>query len=136
MEFKKITAFETKCYRKILLRIPWIEKVASQDMLERIVIYSRILLQKVRRLKLKYFGHIKRHETLEKHILEAKVEDKRGSGRPTKRWDQGKEDWLETTISHAGKLEDDQVLIQNDSRSISQKDFRTKCFNKKFHLKV
>ena len=78
---KKITAFEMKCYRK-LLRIAWIEKASNEKVLNRIGIKSPKLLQTVKKLKLKYFGHIKRHETLEKHILEAKSEGKRSKGRP------------------------------------------------------
>ena len=58
-------------------------------------------------MKLKYFGHIKRHETLEKHILEARTEGKRGRGRPTRRWEQDIEEWLGTTTIQAGRLAGD-----------------------------
>ena len=45
-------------------------------------------VQKAKTLKLKYFGHIKRHETLERHILEARIDVRRWRGRPTRRWEQ------------------------------------------------
>ena len=48
---------------------------------------TTMLLQKAKTLKLKYFGHIKRHETLERHILEARIDGRRGRGRPNRRWD-------------------------------------------------
>ena len=66
---KRITSFEMKCYRKIL-RISWMEKVTNKEVLSRLDMKTTMLLQKAKTLKLKYFGHIKRHETLERHILE------------------------------------------------------------------
>ena len=66
---KRITSFEMKCYRKIL-RISWMEKVTNKEVLSRLDMKTTMLLQKAKSLKLKYFGHIKRHETLERHILD------------------------------------------------------------------
>ena len=66
---KLITAFEMKCYRKIL-RIPWTDRVTNEKVLEK-VMNSTTLLHEIRKLKVGYFGHIKRHESPEKHILEA-----------------------------------------------------------------
>ena len=54
---KKITAFEMKCYRKIL-RIPWTDKVTNKEVLSRMRIKSTALLQSIMQLKLGYFGHI------------------------------------------------------------------------------
>lgn len=108
---KKITAFEMKCYRKIL-RISWIEKISNEEVLTRMGISSPTLLQTVKKLKLKYFGHIKRHESLEKYILETKMEGKRGRGRPTRRWEQDIQDWLETTTTEAGRIAEDRVLFR------------------------
>ena len=84
---KLVTAFEMKCYRKIL-RIPWTDRVTNEKVLEKVKMNSTTLLQEIKKLKVGYFGHIKRHESLEKHILEAKVADRRGRGRPTRRWEQ------------------------------------------------
>ena len=68
-----LTAFEMKCYRKIL-RIPWTDKVTNEKVLEKVKMKSTTLLlpllQEIRKLKVGYFGHIKRHVSLEKHILE------------------------------------------------------------------
>ena len=112
---QKISAFEMKCYRRIL-GIAWIEKVPNEEVLNRIGITTPRLLQTVKRLKMKYFGHIKRHDTLEKHILEAKIEGRRGRGRPTRRWEQDIEDWLGTTTTQAGRLADDRVLFRSKVR--------------------
>ena len=108
---KKITAFEMKCYRKIL-KISWTEKIRTEEVLSRICIKAPTLLQTVRKLKLRYFGHIKRHETLEKHILEARADGKRGRGRPTRRWEQDIEEWLGITTTQAGRLTEDRELFR------------------------
>ena len=65
-----------------------------------------------RALKLKYFGHIKRHETLERHILEARIDGRRGRGRPTRRWEQDINDWMDMTTTQAGRLAEDRILFR------------------------
>ena len=63
-----------------------------------------------------YFGHIKRHESLEKHILEAKAAGRRGRGRPIRRWEQDIQDWLETTTTtQAGRMAEDRELFRRKS---------------------
>ena len=71
------------------------EKVTNKEVLSRLDMKTTMLLQKAKTLKLKYFGHIKRHETLERHILEARIDGRRGSGRITRRWEQDINDWQE-----------------------------------------
>ena len=87
--------------RHIYFRIPrdlWKEVLSKLDM------KTTMLLQKAKTLKLKYFGHIKRHETLERHTLEAKIDGRRGRGRPTRRWEQDINDWMDMTTTQAGRL--------------------------------
>ena len=74
---KRITSFEMKCYRKIL-RMSWMKKVTDKEVLSRLDMKTTMLLQKAKTLKLKCFGHIKSHETLERHILEARIDGRRG----------------------------------------------------------
>ena len=72
-----------KCCRKIL-RIPRTDRVTNEKVLEKVKMNSTTLLHKIRKLKVGNFGHIKRHESLKKHMLEANVEedweDHRGGG--------------------------------------------------------
>ena len=86
---KKINAFETKCYRRIL-RIPRIAKRKNTEILKELKVD-----QNIKARKLSYFGHLKRHDSLEKHILEARLEGKRRKGRPTRRWTGDIEEWLQ-----------------------------------------
>ena len=101
----------TQCYKKIL-RISWMEKVTNKEVLSRLDIKTTMLLQKAKTLKLKYFGHIKRHETLERHILEARIDGRRGRGRPTRRWEQDINDWMDMTTTQAGRLAEDRILFR------------------------
>ena len=80
-------------------------------MLTRIGINPTTLPRNIRRLKLKCFDDIKLHKTLEKYILEAEIEGKRGRGRPVSMWEQDIEDWVETT-TQAGKLTQDRALFR------------------------
>ena len=110
---KLITAFEMKCYIKIL-RIPWTDRVTNEKVLEKVKMNSTTLLHKIRKLKVGYFGHIKRHDPLEKHILDAKAAGRRGRGRPMRRWEQDIQDWLETT-AQAGRMAEDRVVFRKKS---------------------
>ena len=73
---------------------------------------TTMLLQKAKALKLKCFGHIKRHETFERHILEARIDGRRGRGRPTRRWEQDINDWMDMTTTQAGRLAEDRILFR------------------------
>ena len=84
------------------------EKVTNKEVLSRLDIKTTMLLQKAKTLKLKYFGHIKRHETLERHILEARIDGRRGRGRPTRKWEQDINDWMDMTTTQA----EDRILFR------------------------
>ena len=90
------------------------EKVTNKEVLSRLDMKTTMLLQKAKALKLKYmyFGHIKRHETLERQILEARIDGRRGRGRPTRRWEQDINDWMDMTTTQAGRLAEDRILFR------------------------
>ena len=73
---KKINAFEMKCYRKIL-RISWKEKMRNSDIINTLKIPECWLLNTITKRKLHLFGHIKRHNCLERQIMEGRVPGKR-----------------------------------------------------------
>jgi len=98
------------------LRISWTEKIKKEEVISRIGMKTPTLLQTVKKLKLRYFGHIKRHETLEKHILEASTQGRRGRGRPTRRWEQDIQEWLGTTTTQAGRLAEDREMFRRKVR--------------------
>ena len=98
---KKINAFETKCYRRIL-RIPWIEKTKITEIQKELKLGQDWLLNNIKARKLSYFGHLKRHDSLGRHILGARVEGKRMKGQPTRRWTEDIKKWLPMSPTEAG----------------------------------
>ena len=99
---KKITSFEMKCYRKIL-RISWTERKTNASVLEQLGLKAPQLLNLIKKQKLSYFGHIKRHSTLKKLFLEGTCEGRRGRGRPRKRWTQDIGEWMGVSTVEAGR---------------------------------
>ncbi|GFR60175.1 endonuclease-reverse transcriptase [Elysia marginata] len=72
-------------YRRIL-RISWKEKTTNKEVLKTMNLNSTKLLRSIKKKKLSYFGHTKRHESLQKLALEGKVDSSRGRGRRRKSW--------------------------------------------------
>ena len=91
-----------KCYRKIL-RISWTERKTNASVLEQLVVKAPQLLNIIKKQKLSYFDHIKRHKTFEKLFLEGICKDMRGRGRPRRRWTQDISEWMEVSTVEAGR---------------------------------
>ena len=61
-------------------------------------------MNNIKARNLSYFGHLKRHDSLERHILEARLEGKRRKGRPTSRWiEEIIKKWLPMSPTEAGR---------------------------------
>ena len=60
-------------------------------------------MNNIKARKLSYFGHLKRHDSLERHILEARLEGKRRKGPPTRRWTEDIKKWLPMSPTKAGR---------------------------------
>ena len=92
---RRITAFENKSFRK-LLRISYKDHATNdfvRTLVEGYVGPQEPLLATVRRRKLKWFGHVSRHDTLSKTILQGTVEGGRRRGRQRKSWLDNIKDW-------------------------------------------
>ena len=83
---KRLIAFEMWTYRR-MLRIAWTEKITNETVIERINIKER-LYKIIQCKKLKYFGHIIRQsgDTIQRTVLDGKVNGARGRGRPRTKW--------------------------------------------------
>ena len=57
-------------------------------------IWNRTLQIFFKKQKLSYFGRIKRHQILEKLILEEKMKGQRNRGRSKRYWEKDLEDWM------------------------------------------
>ena len=69
-------------------------------------------MSKIKKLKLNYFGHLKRHDTLERDVLEGMVEGKRGRGRPQRRWQQDIQEWLNNGVTECGRWAQDRDFFR------------------------
>ena len=92
---KKIQAFETKCMRK-LLRISWTEHKTNDyvwNRVESVAGRQERLLSTVKRRKLLWFGHVTRHDSLAKTIMQGTIHGGRRRGRQKKSWMENIKEW-------------------------------------------
>ena len=84
-ECRRIDAFETWCWRR-LLRVPWTARRSNQSILKEISPECSLegLMLK---LKLQYFGHLmRRGNSFEKTLMMGKIEGRGRKGRQRMRW--------------------------------------------------
>ena len=74
-----------KCYRKTL-RISWTERKKNIEVLKLLKLNEGWLLNTIIRRKLQYFGHLKRHDGIERLILEGRVPGEIRRERPRRQW--------------------------------------------------
>ncbi|GFS10640.1 endonuclease-reverse transcriptase [Elysia marginata] len=82
---KRIEAMEMWIYRR-MQRISWKEKVTNKKVLESFGLQRPELLLTIQRRKMKYYGHLRRHDSIQKRILERKIDGRRGRGRRRQTW--------------------------------------------------
>ena len=100
-EKKRIHAFENKCLRK-LLNIKYYEHKTNQyvlDTIKQLVGNQEPLLTTVKRRKLAWFGHVCRHNTLSKTIMQGTTPGSRKRGRPRKSWSDNVKEWTDMKTS-------------------------------------
>ena len=84
---KRLEAFEMWCYRRIL-RISWTERKTNEEILNMMDI-ERSLILTIRKRQLTYFGHLSRHNGIQKDILDGRVPGTRARGRQRQKWTDG-----------------------------------------------
>ena len=109
IEEKKISAFENKAHRR-LLEINYRQKKTNAYVKEIITILVgkyEPLLNTIKRRKLSYYGHLCRHDSLSKTIMQGMVEGTRVRGRPKKDWMANIIQWTDKTVGELlGKVKD------------------------------
>ena len=76
---RRLEAMEMWVFRR-LYRISWTEKISNNTVLE-LTGMQRELLTNIRKRQMKFFGHIRRHESLEKVAVSGYIAGKRTPGR-------------------------------------------------------
>lgn len=92
---RRIQTFETKCFRR-LLGISWKERKTNEYVRSQVAQLAGPqipLLTIVKRRKLSWFGHVTRHNTLPKTVLQGTVEGGRRRGRQPKCWMDNIKEW-------------------------------------------
>ena len=87
-ECQRIDAFELWCWKR-LLRVPWTARRSNQSILKEIS--PGISLEGMKlKLKLQYFGHLKRRiDSLEKTLMLGRIGGRRRRGQQRMRWVDG-----------------------------------------------
>src|SRR5215469_14751989 len=92
----KLMAFEMWMLRRIM-KIPWTARKTNEEVL-RLSSQRRALMETIKKRKIKFLGHLLRHQSLQKLLLEGMIEGTRGRGRPRTDWMRNVRDW--TYLSH------------------------------------
>ena len=90
---KWLEAFEMWPMRR-LKRISWTECMSNKRVMT-LAGVRRELTQSIQKQKLGYFGHLMRHNSTQRDLLEGMVEGERGRGQPKTQWSKGVQGWLE-----------------------------------------
>ena len=91
-----IEAFEMQCYQ-IVLRIPYTEHVSNAEVLDRMG-QQRKLLGRIKERKIKYFGHVTQHSSVEKDVMLGPVPGLRRQGGQRRQWLDDLCDWADMSL--------------------------------------
>ena len=96
-------------------KISWKQKITNEQVLKKFST-KRQLLDTIKSRKMSFFGHVKRHDSLIKEILEGKVEGRRGRGRPRAAWPDNIRTWADCSLAECTRRAKDRGLWRFTSR--------------------
>ena len=102
-----IEAFKMQCYRRAL-RILYTENVSNAEVLDRMG-QQRKLLGRIKERKMKYFGHVTRHNSLEKDVMLGPMPGLRRQGGQRRQWLDNLCDWADMSLPQLVPAVEDRV---------------------------
>ncbi|GFR93763.1 eukaryotic translation initiation factor 3 subunit F [Elysia marginata] len=108
---KRLLTVETRFLRRIF-RTSWTAKKTNEEVL-RLTDTDRSLLRLLRKRQMEFFGHINRHDSLEKLMLHGKVEGRRARGRQRQTFMNSLSRFINTPSKSLSKLD---IFRQTEDR--------------------
>ena len=116
----RLEACEMWCLRR-MGRISYKDRKTNEEVLA-LFGTNRKLLNKIKTRKMSFFGHVKRHDTILKQIIEGKMNGKRGRGRPRASWADNIKQWTNCSMNECTKMAKDRGLWHTISQQPLSRD--------------
>ena len=101
----RINAFEMWTYRK-MLKLSYTKHKTNEEVLNMLSTEKQLLSNIVKR-KCKYFGHLVRHNELQRQLLEGKINGKRSRRRPRITWMENLKRWTGKSYGNLIRIAED-----------------------------
>ena len=92
-----------------MMKISWKQMKTNKEILHLAGRKQNALVGLVKDTKVKYFGHVKRHQSLLKDVLEGRVEETRPRGRPRINWEENVKNWRGLKLQECTRMAEDRV---------------------------
>ncbi len=89
---QRLEAYEAWLLRR-MMRVSWKAKITNKKIFEMAGV-NRSLILTIKKRQLRYFGHVVRHDSLQKTIMTGKIAGKRDRGRQRRKWTDGIAEWM------------------------------------------
>ena len=110
---KKITCIAMWIYRR-MMKISWKRMQTNEEILHMAGRKKIALEGFVKERKIKYIGHVKRHQSLLEDVLEGRVEGSRPRGRPRINWEENVKNWSGLKVlQECTRMAEDSVKLRD-----------------------